>query len=206
MNKKILLALLIIPIMAFTTNQAVKSFSKTKKIKNHLFSSNHAITDAYENNTLLNSSEDDIINEIKKSINNKEERNEAYKKSTITNLWDDKVSESTRGFIDKKVIAKVKKENICSLNLNNSMFSRCPSGYNARLISENNIITNTGWLCVNNGCRHEPIAIFKFDEKENTVEVKVNDTIGFISLNKYCELYKEAIKTPGKKVLNRFTK
>ena len=71
------------------------------------------------------------------------------------------------------------------------IFSRCFSGYRfaVRSASEDKK-SGTGWMIQDQGCTDRPLAKFEYDFTAGTVEVLVSEKLGKVSVQEFCKLYK----------------
>lgn len=210
MNRKILAVLLFVPVVAFTADKMIGLESKKSPAEGKISSKGEStnIPEAKipvkeevkmmaDDNmatvefTKINSEE--LISEMKWSIEHREERQNEYYAAEITGVWADKLSKDEKKFIKSKVVRKLETTNVCKIDLKES-FSRCPSGYEAYIIVENDKATNTGFLISNSGCDDDPIAKFRFDMTNDKVEARISPKAGYVALDDFLKIYKSASK------------
>jgi hypothetical protein len=209
MNRKILAVLLFCPVIAFTADKMIgindaKEPAKGKTSEKILVPSpgqespkatKKEVT--YVNQELVfvtRVNSEELVNEMKKTIQDRETREAAFYSSEYTGTWDDRLTKDETKFLKSQVIRRLEKHNICSIDLKES-FSRCPSGYNAYVIVNNNQPTQQGWLVSNSGCDSDPITMFRYDVALGKVEAKVSDKAGYVTLDDFFRLYKSAKKS-----------
>lgn len=210
MNRKILAVLLFVPVVAFTADKMIGLKSEKSPAEGKISSKAESpnIPEAKlpvkeEKKTMaddnLNSVEyskinsEELISEMKWSIDHREERQNEYYASEITGVWADKLTKEEKKFIKNKVIRKLESTNVCKIDLKES-FSRCPSGYEAYVIVENDKATNTGFLISNSGCDDDPIAKFRFDLTNDKVEARISPKAGYVPLDDFLKIYRSASK------------
>ncbi len=184
MNRKVLAVLFLCPVAFFATNKMIGMAGTTSKTTEKTTQDTYVV-----NNNFVSSEE--VISEMKESIKDRKGRQKAYRESKYVGLWSDKLNEVQTNFLKASVVKPLEKNNICTINLERS-FSRCPSGYDAVVITKDNQLTNEGWLICRSGCDDNPITMFRFDVIAKTAEAKVSDRIGYISLDEYFKVYKTA--------------
>lgn len=210
MNRKILAVLLFVPVVAFTADKMIGLESKKSPAEGKI--SNKAGSTSMPEGKLpvkeekkmmadenLNSVEltkvnsEELISEMKWSIDHREERQNEYYAADITGVWADKLTKEEKKFIKNKVVKKLESTNVCKIDLKES-FSRCPSGYEAYVIVENDKVTNTGFLISNSGCDDDPIAKFRFDIANDKVEARISPKAGYVPLDDFLRIYRTASK------------
>ncbi len=201
MNRKILAVLLFCPVVAFTADKMIGINDHKEPAKNKITVKTYAITNSSDpstsNNVLVEVNRvntEELVTEMKKTINDRESREAAFYASDYTGIWGDELTKEEAKFLKSHVIRKLENHNICSIDLKES-FSRCPSGYNAYVILADGKPTNEGWMISNSGCDADPITMFRYDVAAGTVEAKVSDKAGYVSLDDFFKLYKSAKKS-----------
>jgi len=192
MNRRILATLIVIPVAAFASAKIIGSSSNflPSSVKSSLISTTDENVKV-DGKVLTN---EELIDEMKLSIQDREGRQAKYQDMNIKWLYEEGITDDRQKFIQAKLIKKVEAENICSIDLQKS-FSRCPSGYEATLVADGTKLTNEGWLLASSGCDMEPVAMFRYDVAANTMEAKVSDRVGYVSINDFCKIYKAASKS-----------
>ena len=190
MNRKVLAAIIICPVLFLATDKVIGITGNSTNLKEIIVSnSDENALSSVSNSQFTN---EELLAEMKGSILNRKGREKEFSESEYTGRWDkEKLGDDLVKFLDKKVINTLETQNICTINLQNS-FSRCPSGYDAYVITKDNRITNEGWLMANSGCDGDAIAKFRYDVANNIVEAKISNKTGFIPLEDFCKIYKAA--------------
>lgn len=190
MNRKVLAAIIICPVLFLATDKVIGITGNSSNLKEIIVSnSDENALSSVSNSQFTN---EELLAEMKGSILNRKGREKEFSESEYTGRWDkEKLGDDLVKFLDKKVINTLETQNICTINLQNS-FSRCPSGYDAYIITKDNRITNEGWLMANSGCDGDAIAKFRYDVANNIVEAKISNKTGFIPLEDFCKIYKAA--------------
>jgi hypothetical protein len=184
MNRKVLAALLVFPVVVFASD---KIFHISDKISSS--SANSNLEEITSHTSFIN--DEEMVLEMKIAIKDKKGREKAFQESECINMWDEQVKPEERKLIKDDLIDKLQSKNICSIDVKRS-FSRCPSGYDAVIITNDKVVTKEGWMLCRSGCDSEPIAKFRYDVKAGTIEAKVSDKAGYIGLDDFCKLYKTA--------------
>ena len=183
MNRKLLSFLLVIPVVVFASDKILHM-----DIKNSSLGANTQI-DEIHSDAIIN--DDEMVTEMKILIKDLKGREKAFRESKYISVWDQQVNDEQRTFLRNNVVKKLESKNICQLDLQKS-FSRCPSGYDAVVITKDKVITSEGWMICRSGCDENPITKFRFDTKTGLVECKVSDKAGYLKLDDFCKLYKTA--------------
>jgi len=186
MNKLILAAAVALPVAFFAVDKNSASFSadSKKSDRTEVIAEDH--TTSFVGDEVL-------VSELKMSIANKEARQEEYYNADIQGLWSDDLKKETTSFLKNKVVKKMEKANVCSIDLKES-FSRCPSGYNAYVIMNNGQATNEGYIVSNSGCDSDPLAKIRFDVPSQKVECFISAKAGYVGLDDFLALYKKALE------------
>lgn len=195
MNRKVLAALLVVPVLFFATEKVIGLTNNTstvkEKISNSSFSEEKSTDLKIFHSNLTN---EELVNEMKSTILNRKGREKQFDASDYTGTWDEeKLGTNVRNLIRTKVVDKLTTLNICTINVQKS-FSRCPSGYDAYVILKDGKVTNEGWMMASSGCDMEPIAMFRYDVNTSAVEGKISDVAGYVPLEEFCKIYKTAKK------------
>lgn len=208
MNRKILAVLLVCPVLVFAADRMISYSGKKPNptVKEKIASSTGVATLKKEvtpeptNEVTIKEkpktelSYDDLVAEMKSSIDNREDRQNAYGETESTGLWDDeKINADLSKFLKTHVLNKLSKANVCRVDLQKS-FSRCPSGYDVNVIVKDGKVTNEGWLIVENGCDYEPMARFRYDVASAKVDAQISAKAGYVALDDYLKIYKSATK------------
>jgi hypothetical protein len=190
MNRKVLAALIICPVLFLATDKVIGITGTSTSLKEIIVNNNNDNDLSSISNS--NFTNEELLSEMKASILNRKGREKEFSETEFTGRWDNEMlGTELVTFLNKKVVHTLETQNICTINLQNS-FSRCPSGYDAYVITKDTKITNEGWLMANSGCDGDAIAKFRYDVANNTVEAKISDKAGFVPLDDFCKIYKAA--------------
>lgn len=190
MNRKVLAALIICPVLFLATDKVIGITGTSTSLKDIIVT--HSGDDDLSSVSNANFTNEELLLEMKASILNRKGREKEFSETEFTGRWDkEKLGDELVTFLESKVVHKLETENLCTINLQNS-FSRCPSGYDAYVITKDTKVTNEGWLMANSGCDGEAIARFRYDVANNTIEAKISDKAGFVPLDDFCKIYKAA--------------
>lgn len=184
MNRKILAVFIVAPMVVFASDKILNIKHNTIYIQ-----ANQQIEEIHSN-AIIN--DEEMVTEMKISIKDMKGREKAFSASNYVSLWSAYIKDDERKFIQANVIKKLEAKNICKIDLKHS-FSRCPSGYDAVVISRDKVVTNEGWIICRSGCDQDPITKFRYDVKAGAVECKISDKAGYVSIDEYCKLYKTAL-------------
>lgn len=133
------------------------------------------------------------ITELKATLDyfNSEAGQEEFYAAKTTWYRSDEIPEGEVKFFET-VMDKLKETNVAGISLRS--FSRCPSGYSLDIVlAENGKPTNAGYIVFRSGCSDECMGYFRYDAATLEMEVLVSQTVGFVPLDEYLSLYKEAI-------------
>lgn len=190
MNRKVLAALIICPVLFLATDKVIGITGTSTSLKDIIV--NNSNENDLSSISHSNFTNEELLSEMKGSILNRKGREKEFSESEFTGRWDkETLGADLVKFLDNKVVHKLEMENLCTINLQNS-FSRCPSGYDAYVITKDTKITNEGWLMANSGCDGDAIAKFRYDVANNTIEAKISDKAGYVPFDDFCKIYKAA--------------
>ncbi len=190
MNRKVLAALIICPVLFLATDKVIGITGTSTSLKEIIVnnSDNNDLSTISHNNY----TNEELLSEMKGSILNRKGREKEFSETECIGRWDEEaLGAELVKFLKNKVVHKLETENLCTINLQNS-FSRCPSGYDAHVITKDTKITNQGWLMANSGCDGDAIAKFRYDVANNMIEAKISDKAGYVPLDDFCKIYKAA--------------
>ena len=194
MNRKILAVLLVAPVLVFATDRVMTLSGKNTPtaVKEKISAPVNENLELAHNSQFTS---EEIISEMKASILDREGRQRTFEETDYTGTWDEeKVKGDLGKFVKARVVNQLERNNICSIDLKKS-FSRCPSGYDAYIIVQDDHITNEGWMIARSGCDFDPIAKFRYDMPASKVEAKVSDKVGYLPLDEFFKVYKAAAKS-----------
>lgn len=144
-----------------------------------------------------NWSNEDMLNEMRTTILNDTLLEKEYEKDKKVNYYRSEVNDELKTFLKNKVLKKIRRKNIAFVRYPFfifALFSRCPTGYHVEIIKKNSELTNEGWMSASWGCQTKIISKFRYEIKTGMVEAKVSDNIGYIPMDEFVRLYKDANK------------
>lgn len=72
-------------------------------------------------------------------------------------------------------------------------FSRCGSGYDVIILEKDENLFRSGYMVFHRGCENQRIGEIRFDENAENVSAKINDAIGFVSIDEFFKVLKAAM-------------
>jgi hypothetical protein len=136
----------------------------------------------------------DALAEFKAMTEELENPESPYYSGKTYYIGEEIVPDDLADWLKKHVHEPLEKANPKGINLERS-FSRCPSGYHVEIAGQDNVLTNEGWMVVDDGCWNRPVAKFRYDMAANKVEALAGETLGYIPLQDFFRLYAKVAKS-----------